>query len=191
MRKIRSGSYGEIRSLFSTVTYALCAMTLSALTVYPEALAILTPSEYHDALGAIYPLALSVIPVFLANAVMSGESYFERGGVSSLSAILTAVVTAALSILLIPRTSYITAGVITLFSYTTLAFLNSAIFKRLSGEYPFKRRNIVIALSLSVAYSLIIYSFKDSIIARAVLLLPVLPLLLVLSLKIYRTVKEK
>ena len=190
MRKIKSQSYGEIRSLLHLVTYTLCIMTLAALTVYPEVLAILTPEEYHDALGAIYPLALSVIPVFLSNAVMSGEMYFEKSAISALPSIMTAVITALSSFLLIPRTTYTVSGVITLASYTTLALLNGKVFERLSGKMPYSPKRIVLALLLSGVYALVIYYFKENILLRLLLSLPLLPLLIILSVRVYKKVKE-
>ena len=100
LRRVRAGEIWRSRSLLFLATRGLSIVTLLVLSIVPETIRIVAPPEYHDCLFAVYPLALSVIPTFLSNAIVAGEMYFERSAATSLPTVVAAIVTVALTTLL-------------------------------------------------------------------------------------------
>lgn len=190
IRKIREGEIGKIREFLLLVTRALSLLSLVILAAAPELLAFLAAEGFRSALPAIYPLEISVIFSFLSGAVISACSYYEKGSYSSIPSIIAATVSVALSFLILPRVDYRFAAIFTLLSYLIMALLASLVFKRLSGEYPVNLKKISVILLLTLAYAIILFAFKDVIISRIFLTLPLVPLLLFCAKDIWVKIRE-
>lgn len=190
LRKTRAKEFRRIRDFMLSLTKALCAFALLILAFAPEIIQILTPSEFHAALPAVYPLEISVIPMFISGAVMSGEMYFEKSGVSALPSVLSAALCALLSLLILPRIDYRFAALFTLMSYILLAFLNALIFKKLSGENPIHIKKSALVFSLTSTYAVLLFLFRGVIMSRIILILPLLPALFVFATRILKEIKE-
>lgn len=190
MRRMRGRETERIRKLLDILTRGLCLVCLLILSVAPETVAIVTPPEYHECLPAVYPMALSVIPMFLSSAITSGQMYFERSGVSSLPAVLSAIVSVALSLLLLPRVDYRFAAVTVLLSYLLMAVLNSLIFKRLSGEYPIYVKKTAFTLVITVLYAILLLLLRGVLLSRLLLALPLLPMLAVCAKNAWCEIRE-
>ena len=190
LRKIKSGEMDKIRDFLLTLTKALSLICLLLLTIAPEAIKILTPHAFHDALPAVYPLALCVIPTFLAGAMTSGEMYYEKSGITALPSIIAAAISCALSLLLLPKMDYRFSGIFTLLSYIALAAFGTLIFKRMSGNVPIHVKKSITTLALTIGYALLLFLFRDVLASRILLAIPLLPALLTLGRTIYREIKE-
>ena len=190
LRKINSHETERIKDFLLLCTKALSVMCLIILSLSPEFIKILTPSDFHSSLPAIYPLELAVIPMFLSNALMSGQMYYEKSGISALPSIICATISAALSLTVLPMLDYRFVSVFVLFSYLVLAFLNTAIFKRISGEMPLLIKQTIVVFSLTIGYASLLFLFRDVLISRVILLIPLLPMLAVLGKQILSRIKE-
>jgi len=190
LRKLGAKQNREIAELIFTVTKGLALLCLFLLSVAPEIFAIATPESYRDALGAAYPLVLTVIPMFLSGTVMTAELYYEKSGYSSVSGIIAAIISISLSFLLLPYLSYAFAGVFALVSYLILTMLNTLSFKRLSGYYPiFPVKTLFLFLFTSV-YALGLFLLKDVLLSRIILTLPLILPALKVGLAIFKKIKE-
>ena len=190
LRKIKSENIDKIRDFLLILTKALSVLCLIILAFAPEMIEILTPPDFHSALPAVYGLEVSVIPMFLSNALMSGEMYYEKSGISALPSILSAAVSILLSVLILPRVDYRFVSIFVLLSYITLAVFNTVTFKRLSGENPLHVKNTVTVFSLTIGYALLLFLFRGVIMSRIILILPLLPALFILSKQIMMKIKE-
>ena len=190
LRKIKSGQIDKIRDFLLTLTKALSLLCLILLAFAPEAIQILTPKDFHSALPAVYPLALTVIPTFLAGALTSGEMYYEKSGITALPSIIAAVISTVLSLFLLPRIDYRFAGVFALVAYVALAIFGTLIFKRMSGETPIHAKRTATAFSLVIAYAFVLFLFRGVIASRILLAIPLIPAILVLGRKIYTEIRE-
>ena len=191
LRRMRAAELSRIRELLYILTRGLCLVCLIILSVAPETVAIVTPPEYHECLPAVYPMALSVIPMFLSSAMTSGQMYYERSGISSLPAVLAAALSVALSLTVLPHVDYRFASVLVLFSYLVMAVLNALIFKRLSGEYPVFVKKTAIALLITLLYAAGLLLLRGVLLSRLLLALPLLPMLAVTAKSAWREIKEK
>ena len=66
LRKLKAGKTHEVSSFITLCTSAVILICLFVLTLAPEAVAIITTADYGDSIYAIYPLCLTVIPMFLS-----------------------------------------------------------------------------------------------------------------------------
>ncbi len=190
LRKIERKDFESIRDTLFLLSSGLSLLCLIILSVVPETIRIITPPEYHGALIAVYPLALSAVPMFLSSITVQGEMYYERGTMSSLPSVIAAAVSAVLAFAVIPRADYRFAAVFALLSYIILFFLNALIFKRLSGEYPVKLKATVITFALAAVYAALLCALRDKTLVRIVLAIPLIPILLTVGVKVFSRVRE-
>ena len=191
LRKMHSGETGRIRELLLLIVRLLCVLCLLVLAASPELIFILTPPEFHSALPAVYPLALSIIPLFLSNALTSAGMYYDKSYLSAMPSVVSAAVSVALSLLILPKVDYRFAAVFVLVSYLIFAILSALVYKRLSGELPINVKDTFISFILTLLYAVPIFLFRGVILSRVVLSLPLLPVLFVLGKRTYPVIKER
>ena len=190
MRKIREGRIDKVRDFLLLLTRALSLLALLVLAAAPEILSILAAEGFRSALPSIYPLEIAAILSFISGAIISASAYYEKGAFSSLASISAAAVSVLLAFLVLPRTDYRLAGIFALVSYLIMALFSSFIFKRLSGEYPINIKKTLLILLLTTAYATVLYAFRNAIVSRFFLALPILSLLLISAKDIYERIKE-
>ena len=191
IRKIRDGKYETARELLYSSTLLLSFVCLCILAVAPETIRIVTPPEYYECLPAVFPLALSVVPTFLSQAVVSGEMYFERSVISSLPTVVSAVIGSLLTVFLLPRLDYRFVSVFVLLSYATMCALNCVIFKKMSGERPIYTTKTALVLLLTALYAALLLSLREYTVIRIIAVLPVLPPLFSVGRELWVKVKEE
>jgi O-antigen/teichoic acid export membrane protein len=190
IRKIREGGIGKIREFLLLVTRTLALLSLLILATAPELLTFLAADGFRYGLPAIYPLEIAVILSFISGAIISACAYYERGGITALPSIVSATVSVLLSFIILPRVDYRFAGVFALICYAIMTLLASLVFKRLSGEYPINLKKGAIILLLTMAYATVLYIFRDVLLSRIFLSLPLIPLLLFCAKEIWVKIKE-
>ena len=189
-RKIRDGNIDKMRDFLFSLTKALSLLSLGILAIAPEILSFLAADGFREALPSVYPLEIGVILSFLSGAVMSGCAYYEKGSLASLPSIAAALVSALLSLFVLPRVDYRFAGVFALASYLVLFICTSLVFKRLSGEYPINLKRCFATLLLTVGYAMLLFIFRGVIISRIFLSLPLIPLLILSARDILKMIRE-
>ena len=190
LRKIKSGNMEKIRDFLLTLTKAMALVCLMLLAFAPEAIMILTPTTFHEALPAVYPLALCVIPTFLAGALTAGEMYYEKSGITALPSIIAAIISCALSLFLLPRIDYRFSGLFALLSYSALAVFGTLIFRRMSGNTPIHVKKSITVFALTLGYALLLFLFRGVLASRILLAIPLIPTILVLAKRIYSEIRE-
>lgn len=190
LRKLAAGKTDKIRELLGIGVRALLLASLLLLSVAPELIAIITPVEYHDALPAVYPLALSTGAMFLSNMAMSGELYYERSARSSLPTVGVALISLLLAVLILPRVDYRFSAVFTLVAYVLLAIFNSLTLEKMSGAEIVDIKKTLIGFLAAAAYASLLLLFRDVFISRLLLAIPLFPPILALGVRVWREVKE-
>ena len=190
LRKLAAGRTDKIREALSLGFKSLVLASLILLSFAPELIAIITPAEYHDALPAVYPLALSTGAMFLSNMALAGETYYERSGRSSIPTVAVAAISISAAILILPHVDYRFSALFTLISYVLLAVASSLSFKRMSGEELIDLRGVLLILLAAAAYATLLLIFREVLLSRIILSLPLFPLILALGKRIWREVKE-
>ncbi len=190
LRKIRGSNFAEIRELVSVTSRGLCLVCLLLLCVLPETMRIFTPREYHDVLVAVYPLALAVIPMFLSGVISGAEMYYERSFIASLPSVAAALLCTSLSLWLLPSLDYRTAGIFVLISYVIMAALGCLVFKKMSGNWIIEPGKVLVSFAFTVLYAALILLLRGRVAARAVLIIPLIPMLISCTLELKRRIRE-
>ncbi len=191
LRKVRSKESDKIREVLLLITKLVSILCLLLLAGVPELMKILTTEAFYSALPAVYPLALSVIPIFLSNAIISAEMYFEKSAITALPAIVSATICIALSIFALPRIDYRFASVFILVSYLFLTVLLALVYRRLSGEFPLKIKSSLTVFGLVLGYAALLFLLRDVFLSRVILTLPLLPALFITAKGVLPIIKEK
>ena len=190
VRKIKANDFKIIRDVLSLSAKTISLAVLIALCVCPETLRLISPPEYQDVLPAVFPLALTIVPIFLSNAIVSCEIYYERSIRTSLPSIITAFLCSALCYFAVPRMDYRYSGLLILGSYVVLLCLNLLTFRSLSGQIPLPVRKITLLSAFVSAYALLIFLLRSVLASRIILIIPLVPLLVYNLVLAYRRVRE-
>lgn len=102
----------------ATGSLAFVAVLNLLLTAFaPEAVKLLAPPAYYEAIYVMPPIAASVVIMFCYQYFVNVEFYFEKGSFIAIASIIAAIVNVLLNILLIPKYGYQIAGYVTLICY--------------------------------------------------------------------------
>ena len=191
LRKIQAKETVKIRELLLLIVKGLCVLCLLVLAIAPEVIFILTPPDFRPALPAVYPLALSIIPQFLSSALTSAGMYYDKSYLCAVPSVISAAMSVALSLLLLPKIDYRFGAVFVLVAYLLFAILSTLVYKRLSGELPIDVKGTLTSFLLTLLYAVPIFIFRNVLLSRTVLVLPLLPLLFILGKRGYLAIKEQ
>ena len=190
MRRMKDGDIPRVRDLLFILTKLISITCLGILALVPEALALFSSAAYHSILPAIYPVALSVIPTFLASALISGSIYFEKSWLSALPAIISAAVSTVLTLTLLPIADYRLVSLFTLISYTTLATLNVLVFTKMAHQPPIHVTGTLTVFLLTCAYASLLFAFNSSLASRIILAVPIIPALFKTGISALKELRE-
>ncbi len=168
-RKLEGGEDKIVEEILEGVFVAIASLAVIVVALSPEALAILTPRSYSVALPAILPITLSTLPTFLLSclAVISihkGHPYYP-----SISSIVGAAVNIASNVFLIPRMSYLGAGLSLLISYAITTFL-AYMLNRIHGIKAFSLSKFSSVFGVSALFATAAKGLYDSLVLRLILI---------------------
>ena len=159
MRKLANHSSEVVRGIGHVIFRGICGAALFVIALAPEALEFLAPNRYSEAIFAVLPIAISILPSFLYTYSNIGLIYRERAGATSVGALLALAVNVALNLLLIPKLSYIGGGIALLASSSVMTTVNLIFLSRcgLSSMIDIKKsaRTLVFTALFAVGIVLI------------------------------------
>ena len=191
VRKLKTEGIEQIRRTLTACVRAISLGVCLILSVCPETLSLIAPSEYRDVLPAIFPLSICILPMFVSNAVMSGEVYYEKSGISTLPSILSLLVAVLLCSTVMPRLDYRLMGFVILTSYVALSVLNCLVFRKLSGEMPLDLVDATVWLVICVLYGALSFLLRSVPMARLIMTLPLIPAGIFVGLGLRKLISEK
>ena len=115
-RKLMRGEIVIINTVASRIFSLFSILTLILLCISPEIMALLAPTEYREALFAIFPIAVSIPFSFLSSLIHTVQTYYERTYLNTASSVATALITLMLNLSLTLRLGYKSAAAIILIS---------------------------------------------------------------------------
>ena len=140
---------------------------------------MIAPTEYRNALAAVYPIAISLLPMLLAGCISTIEVFYGRGGAVSRSSVLAAGVGGIAALLAVRLGDFRLVGILPLAAYSALAILGLFDLSR-RGSYPMRAKKILGIFLLLLLFSTLAFLLRESLAARFILSLsPLLPLALV------------
>lgn len=123
-QKMKDRQYKEISGLINSMLIVVGMLNLILIAIAPEAIYIMAPKEYREALWVVPPLAGSVFVMFFYQNFINVEFFFEDSKSIAVASIGSAILNVFLNILLIPVLGYLVAGYTTLISYMVFCVLH-------------------------------------------------------------------
>ncbi len=170
--------YFLLGSVYSPIGYVI----LLFLCFCPELFKILMPPAYLCAIGAVFPIALSVFVCFSVNMFSSIISYYKKTYLITLGSVSAAVFNVILNLLFTFKLGFSFSALLILPSFILILFIYTLILrlKFAHSELPIKRLFLTLVILFFAAE--LIKLFIVSLLARA-LFAAALILLLIPELK--------
>lgn len=123
-KRLKEENYRGIGKIINSSLIIVGGLNLLLIAFAPEAIAVLAPTDYHEAIWVVPPLAASVFVMFFYLHFVNIEFYYEESKITATASIGAAVLNIFLNYMLIPVAGYLAAGYTTLFSYLLFAFVH-------------------------------------------------------------------
>ena len=184
------GDIYKIHGATQKIIIPLCIVSLISLCFSREALAVLAPPEYQEALSALFPLAISVLLSFITTVQTAIILYYGGTVAQSAASVFVALLSLALNLLLTPVYGYMASALIQAVSSLILvAVLSFAIRARAGVSLSYLGH--IAPVILSAAAGALIYAMSESLLARALFAAMLSMLLVTQFAPIKRLVAEK
>ncbi len=169
----------NINSLIQRVTAPLCIAVLIFLCFSREALLVLAPIEYQAGLGALFPIAISVLLTFVATVQTAVMLYYGATVAVSAASVATALLNLSLNLFFTPYFGYMAAAFIQL-GCSFLSVLLGALAIRVKSGTRLSYSGYINSISFTALASAVVFAMRVSFGAR---LLFALALILLFILK--------
>lgn len=131
---LKDKSYQSIAKIVNLLLVLVAGLNLFLIAFAPEAIAILAPKAYQEAVWVIPPLAASVFVMFFYQHFVNVEFYFEESKMIAAASIGAAIMNVGLNLVLIPMFGYLIAGYTTLLSYIVFAIVHYWFMRRICKQ---------------------------------------------------------
>jgi len=172
MRRLERGEDDRIGEVVETAHLVMAAATVFLVALSPELMRFLAPRAYSEAIWAVLPVALSVLPSFLSSILVAGLIHRGGGFSLSLGAIAASLTNLSLSLLLIPRLSYFGAGLSLLVSSLTSLAVNSYLVSRRGVKGLVPNGGTLTQLAFTAALGTVMLLLYNYSAVRILLLIP-------------------
>ncbi len=157
-KSIKNGYYQKIGKISYGILAAIAFMNFIVIAVAPEALSIVAPGSYQQALWVVPPVAASVYFMFLYNLFATFEYYFERTNYVMVSSLLCAAINLLLNYIFIPRYGFVAAGYTTLVCYVLVSVLHYVFMRKTCKMYLDGAKIYNVGFILGIGITLIVSS---------------------------------
>ena len=149
----------------------IALLNLALICVAPEAVRILGPEEYREAMYIIPPAAASNLFMFLFSLFANIEYYFGETKFVTMASTGSALINILLNWICIPRFGYIAAGYTTLVCYVLYSlghyvFMRVVIKKYMDGKRVYDDKAIFVIVSGAVLLSFGLLALYDHPVIR-------------------------
>ncbi len=170
IRKLDANKDGLVEEILTKIFISIASVAVIVVALSPEALSILTPRSYSVALPAVLPITLSTLPTFILSALAVISLHEGKAYYPSISSAVGAVINIAANVFLIPRMSYLGAGLALLISYAAATLLCYALNK-IHGTKLFSLSRFALIFAIAFLFSAAAKGFYDSLALRLILIL--------------------
>lgn len=196
--KIKANDLGRVPQIATATLVLVAAINLLLTAFAPEAVMLLAPPAYYEAIYVIPPIAASVVVMFCYQYFVNVEFYFEKGQFIAIASVAAAILNIVLNFMLIPIYGYQVAGYVTLFCYMLFGVAHYFFMKYILKEMHVEASIVSVSQIgiVFVVYGLIagvIALFYDNWMVRySIILAIVLGLLLMRTsvLSLYSSLKK-
>ena len=148
-KKIKEGQYERIRTVSLQLLVIVGGVNLLLIVLAPEAIAILAPASYYDAIWVVPPVSMSVFFMFMYSLFSNFEFYYEKTKIMMIASVAGAALNILLNYIFIEKYGYLAAGYTTLVCYLCYCVahylaMNYILKKELKGMKIYNMRLIAL-----------------------------------------------
>lgn len=161
----------------------LCVLTMMFLCLAPEFFKLLADASYHDAVSVMYPVAISTVFSFSSALCVGAATRLGKAGKITSITLLSAVLSVALSYILVNALGYIGGALSTLF-VSVFRFLGNLALLCKKGDVDFENVKIYLRNILLVfAFGCLLFALKGVYVSRILIFSALIMVLLATLLK--------
>ncbi len=178
IRRLERGETKRISRLIFPMTVGYLALSLALISLAPEALMILAPDEYSDALPALLPIAASTPLYFIQTVVTAGIIHSGKAVYTLISSVIGGVLCITFNYTLVEGLGYLGAGTTMLITQATVTLISIILLSKTKAKDMIEPIKLCAIYLLFLPVAMLISKLKDSLATRLVLL--VIPLFMLL-----------
>lgn len=129
-KKIKNNDFEGVKLITSLISLIIAIVNVFLIWFAPEAIKLLAPSQYYEAIWCLVPIAVSVYCFFIYTLFVDIEIYYGANSFVAIASICAALANIVLNFIFIPKYGYIVAGYTTLVSYFLTMVLHYIFMRR-------------------------------------------------------------
>lgn len=180
-RKLDEKKSERIEDVFRLILKILFILTFIFLCAAPEIFSIIGADAYYSAIGVIYPVAVSVIFIFMSNVYSGIIMHIGKPSLVAANSAISAFFALFLGYFMINSFGFIGAAYSSLISYAVLFLLNLFTVTHIFNARLLTTKAVFAVFLITVSFLLLLIFIKDFRISRILvitaLILTAIPLL--------------
>lgn len=173
-KKMKAEEYKEIGVKSIPILIFIAFINFALVSFAPEAIAILAPASYYDAIWIIPPVTTSTFFIFMYSLFANFEFYFDKTKYMMIASVLGAATNLGLNYIFINIFGYYAAGYTTLVCYLLYCIGHYLLMRRINnkmmGGIKVYNLKLIILISLSfVGMCAVMMLFYNSFIPRIII----------------------
>ena len=170
-KKIRDKEYDSIGEVSVMLLILIGVLNLFLIAFAPEAIAILAPPAYYEAIWVIPPVSMSVFFMFMYSLFANFEFYYEKTKLMMVASVSGAALNIFLNSVFIQKYGFLAAGYTTLVCYLCYCvfhyiIMRQIIKKELHGLPIYNIRMILLLSVLFVGAGFLFMAFYEHTLIR-------------------------
>lgn len=182
-RELEEKHFDNIRKKLNVMILAVSGMLLVFILFAPEAIRILAPASYFEAIYIVPPVASSILFIFMYVLFGNIEFYYDYNKLTMFISIIGAALNLILNAIFIPRFGFVAAGYTTLFCYALFALMHcifsAYITRKKEGLVIFDSGFLLIWCTLFVVIAILLSLIYAHTVLRYALVIGVLIICLI------------
>lgn len=195
-KKLNSHSFNKINHITTYIVIGEAILNLLLIIMAPEAIKILSTTEYMEAIWIIPPVSFGIFLTGIYGLFVNVELFYGNNKITAISSMIAAIVNLILNYVFIKIYGYIAAGYTTFISYLLLTIIHYfgviKVCKKNKIEFAllFNIKNILFILVGFIISSIIIMLCYNNILARYFVFCVIGLLIFLFRKKIINFIKE-
>lgn len=155
-QRLQDKDYASLQKIINVLLFIIALACIVIMLLAPEAICILAPESYYEAIYAVSPVAAGAFFTFLYGVFVNVEYFYKANRNVMYATLIAAMLNVILNLLLLPVAGFIAAAYTTMIGYMVLAILHWFLCNRLvkaytPGPFLFFSGLIIIAVIITSA----------------------------------------
>ena len=191
--KLEDNKFEDVKKIFLPIMLGMFAMVFLVLLITPEAMRIIAPPRYHEAIYIVPPISASIVFHTMYSFFSIPEYYHDANKFSMFASMVAALANVITNYIFIKKYGYLAAGFTTLFCNFLMAICHYIyarwIMKKKNMDY-FDVKEVAFLSIITISSAIIMCFLYKYIILRYTLAILLVTILIVKKDDIIKLVKK-